>query len=417
MIVKENIIANINEPKELEKLFRLDSSSFRREFNLIYPELTNNQLADFWNERLNYENRTDIPGISRVELIFVIIASLIAGLLANIPDIFQADETFFYTRNTGSIALIMITIYFAWVNNLSNRKIIAAASAFLASVVFINLLPVNDPSDTLILSCIHLPLFLWTVLGFTFAGNSLNDYQKRMDFLRYNGDLIVIVTIILISGIALTAMTQGLFSLIGLEIFDFYKPFVIIPGLAAAPIVGTYVIRKNPQLVSKVSPVIARIFSPLVLITLITYLIAIIVTGKDPYNDREFLLTFNILLIAVMAIIVFSVAETSRLKRNGAEIVILFLLSAATVIVNCIALSAIVFRISEWGITPNRLAVLGGNLLILTNLLLVTYKLLGTVLNKSEPEEVEKIVSKFLTGYCVWTIIVVFIFPLVFNFR
>lgn len=416
-MMKENIISNINDPKELEKLFRLDSSSFKREFNLIYPEQINNQLADFWNERLNYEKRTETSGSSRSELTFVIVASLIAGILANIPDIFHIDETFFYMRNIGFIALLMTTIYFAWAGNLSKRKIIIAASAFIASAVFINLLPAKELSDTLILSCIHLPLFLWCVLGFAFTGDRLNDYQKRMDFLRYNGDLIVISTIILISGMALTAITQGLFSLIGLEIFEFYKPFVIIPGLAAAPIVGTYVIRNTPQLVSKVSPVIARIFSPLVLIMLVIYLIALIITGKDPYNDREFLLTFNILLIGVMAIIIFSVAETSRLKRNRAEIVILFLLSVVTIIVNGIALSAILFRISEWGITPNRLAVLGGNVLILTNLLLVAYKLFRTVLNKSEPEEVEKIVSKFLTVYCGWTVIVVFIFPLVFGFR
>jgi hypothetical protein len=417
MTLKENIILKIHDPKELEKLFRQDSSSFRREFNLIYPELINNQLADFWNDRLNFESRSELTDSARGELIFVIIASLFAGIFANIPNIFHVDEKYFYMRNIGFIALLMITIYFAWVDNLSKRKIIVAASAFLTSAIFINLLPVNDTSDTLILSCIHLPLFLWTISGFVFAGDRLDDYQKRMDFLRYNGDLIVISTIILIAGVALTAITQGLFSLIGLQIIYFYKPFVIIPGLAAAPIVGTYVIRKIPHLVSRVSPLIARIFSPLVLITLITFLIAIIVTGKDPYNDREFLMIFNILLIAVMAIIVFSVAESTRLKRNRTEIMILFLLSSVTIIVNCIALSAILFRISEWGITPNRLAVLVGNILILTNLLLVTYKLFRTIIKKIELDEIEMIISKYLTIYCIWTVIVVFIFPLVFNFR
>jgi len=415
--MKENIISIINDPKELEKLYRLNTSAFRREFNLIYPELINNQLADFWNERLNYENSTEIPGSERGELKFVIIASLIAAILAKIPYIFSLDETFFYMRNTGFIVFPILTIYLAWKDNLSNRKMMIAASAFLISLVFINLLPVNDSSDTLKLSCIHLPLFLWTVLGFAFAGDRLKDYQKRLDFLRFNGDFIVLTTIMVIAGVALTAVTHGLFSLIGLQISEFYGKFVIIPGLAALPVVATYVIRKNPQLVSRVSPLIAKIFSPLVLITLITFLIAIIVTGKDPYSDREFLLIFNILLVAVMALIVFSVAETSRSNRNRAEILILFLLSAITVIVNCIALSAILFRISEWGITPNRLAVLGGNILILTNLLLVTYKLFRIMLNKSELEEVEKIISKFLTVYCLWTVIVVFIFPLVFNFR
>lgn len=415
--MKEIIKSKIQNPKELEKLFRLDPLSFRRDFNLIYPEVSNNQLAEFWNERLNFDNRSDISGSSKSELIFVIIASIISGVLANVPGIFQIDETSFYSRNMGFIAFLMTSVYFAWLGNLSIRKIFFVAAAFLISAIFINLFPVNDSSRTLILSCIHLPLFLWTILGFAFTGDRLFDFQKRMDFLRYNGDLIVISTIILSAGVALAAITQGLFSLIGLQIFDYYKPFVILPGLSAAPVVGTYVIRNNPQLVSRVSPVIARIFSPLVLLTLVIFLIAIIVTGKDPYNDREFLLTFNILLIVVMTIIVFSVAETSRLKRNRTEIVVLFLLSAVTVIVNCTALSAILFRINEWGITPNRLAVLGGNILILLNLLLVSYKLLQTIFNKCGTDDVEIVISKFLTVYYIWTVIVVFIFPLIFSFK
>ena len=262
-----------------------------------------------------------------------------------------------------------------------------------------------------------MPLFLWSVLGFAFTGNRLNNYKDRIEYIRYNGDLIVITAIILIAGVILSGLTVGLFSLIGLQIVEFYREYIGIFGLSAAPIIGTYAVQKNPQLVNKVSPVIAKIFSPLVLITLIVYIITIIATCKDPYNDRQFLLTFNGLLIVVMAIIVFSLAETSRSKRNRTEITVLFLLTALTIIVNGIALSAIVFRISEWGITPNRLAVLGGNILILTNLLLVSYKLLMTLLNKSELENVEKLISIFLPVYGLWTVIVVFVFPFMFSFR
>ena len=68
-----------------------------------------------------------------------------------------------------------------------------------------------------------------------------------------------------------------------------------------------------------------------------------------------------------MAIILFSIAETARSAKSKLTFNMLFLLSVLTIIVNSIALSAILFRISEWGISPNRLAVLGGNILILIN--------------------------------------------------
>lgn len=412
--MKEEIKANINNPKELEKLYRKNNTIFRREFNSLYPEINENKLADFWNERLNYES-PDISRDSKSELLFVIFASLIAGLIAKIPELFPVDAEFFYTRNISFIMFPLLIIYFARKNKISFKKSIIAAVSVLFSLVFINLMPDNK-SDILILSCIHLPLFLWSVLGLAYAGEKLNSFEKRLDYLRYNGDLIVITTIILISGIILTGITIGLFSLIDLKVEGFYKNYVAICGLAASPIVGTYVVQRNPQLVNRVSPLIAKMFCPLILITLVIYLIAIIVTGKDPYNDREFLLLFNVLLILVMAIIIFSAAESSRSAVNKPEVIILFLLSVVTIIVNLIAFSAITFRISEWGITPNRLAVLGGNILILINLFLVTIKLFRIIRNKSDLSEVEKTISAFLPVYCLWAMVVTFIFPFIFGF-
>ena len=52
---------------------------------------------------------------------------------------------------------------------------------------------------------------------------------------------------------------------------------------------------------------------------------------------------------------------------------ILFILSIITVIIDLIALSAIFYRLGTFGITPNRLAVLGSNILILGNLAIVNH--------------------------------------------
>jgi NADH:ubiquinone oxidoreductase subunit K len=224
-------------------------------------------------------------------------------------------------------------------------------------------------------------------------------------------------TLIVIAGAILTGVTIGLFSLIELKIEKFYFDYIVKFALPAAPILGTYLTQTNPQLVGKVSPVIARIFSPLVLVMLVIYLVAIIYSGKDPYNDRDFLIIFNALLVGVMAIIFFSIAGTSRSTQNITETWILFLLSVVTIIVNGIALSAILFRISEWGITPNRAAVLGSNVLILINLLIIAVQLERVIVKKAKITEVGKIISFFLPVYSVWAAIVTFIFPLIFGFK
>lgn len=414
--MKDAIISNIDNPRQLEKMYRENKATFKKAFNLVYPNIQEKAVAQIWNERLNYDDEVISWG-TNVELIFVIIASFIAGLIAKIPDFTTIRADDFYQRDLAFVVFPLLIAYFAWKQNMKKHKLLLVIAILLVSVVYINLLPNNSKSDTLLLSCIHLPIFLWAVLGYTFVGDQLKNDQKRLDFLRYNGDLVVMTAIILIAGGILTGITLGLFRLIDVDIERFYFKYVVVWGLAASPIVGTFLVRTNPQLVNKVSPIIAKVFTPLVLITLIVYLFAVIRTGKDPYNDREFLLIFNLLLIGVMAIVLFSIAETSKNANGKMGIILLLVLSIVTIIVNGIALSAILFRISEWGITPNRLAVLGGNLLILINLFLVAYRLFKTTKDRTEIENVEKSITTFLPIYSAWTVVVTFVFPLIFHFK
>jgi hypothetical protein len=413
----ENEIRNhLSNPIELEALYRNNKVRFKRSFDAVYTEFKGNPIADCWNERLHYES-PELNWGSRNELLYVIVASLVAGLIAKIPSFFNINEDYFYPRNIGFIVFPMLTVFFAWKNKLSVAKTAFITGATLLGLIFINSLPNVKQSDTLILSCIHLGLFLWSILGISFIGQQTKDKLQRLAFLKYNGDLVVMTTLILIAGGIMSAVTVGLFGLIGLKIEDIYFQYVGVFGLSAAPMVGTYLVQTNPQLVGKVSPVIAKIFSPLVLVMLVVYLIAIVYAGKNPYNDRDFLLIFNALLIGVLAIIFFSIIETAKATKNVMAIWILFLLATVTIIVNGVALSAIVFRIAEMGVTPNRAAVLGSNVLILINLLGVTTKLFKVLAKKAEIDEVGKTIASYLPIYFIWTIIVTFVFPLIFGFK
>jgi uncharacterized membrane protein len=123
------------------------------------------------------------------------------------------------------------------------------------------------------------------------------------------------------------------------------------------------------------------------------------------------------MLLGVMAIIVFSVSEASgSIKRKFSELV-LFILSLVTLIINLIALSAIFYRLGEFGLTPNRLAVLGSNIMIFVNLILITIDLFKINYKKAEPEKVELTISKYLPVYVIWVLIVVFGFPLFFGMK
>ena len=54
---------------------------------------------------------------------------------------------------------------------------------------------------------------------------------------------------------------------------------------------------------------------------------------------------------------------------------------------------------------------------MLINLLLITYRLIKTIKDEHEKEKIEKCIATFLPIYVAWTMLVIFAFPLLFNFK
>lgn len=414
--MRNEILNHLDDAEVLEQMYHTDKALFSDAFQGVYPIIRTQPIARFWYERLRYKQQSGWRDTARFWFTTLIIA-VIAGCIAKLPALFSLDEELFYSKNTGFVLFPALAAYFSWKHRLSIGNVLLLALTMLLLAVFINSLPDHRNSDSIALSCMHLMAVLWSLTGFAFIKGDYKDHGKRLDYLKYNGDLIVITGLILMGGAILSGMTIGLFELIGLKIAEFYFQNIVIFLLPAAPILGTYLIDTNPDLVGRVSPVIARIFSPLVLIMLSVYLVVMVYSGKDPYSDREFLVIFNVLLGAVMAIIFFSISGSSQTTKGQAEIWVLFLLSLVTVTINIIALSAIVFRISEWGLTPNRTAVLGGNLLALINLVFVTIRLYQSTQQKEKIVLVGKAIAAYLPVYWLWAIIVTFTFPFLFSYQ
>ncbi|HUX95734.1 MAG TPA: hypothetical protein VMV47_08375 [Bacteroidales bacterium] len=408
----------IGNPEMLEKLYRDDRKAFKAAFDKIYPEIENTETVKFWKARLEYDNTPEIlKTFSLSEIVTVIAVCLITAFMIKIPFLFQmSDSEIFYQRNAAIIIFFGLTLYTIWINrNPEHKRIIMTILAFLVPAAYINILPSGEQGDSVILAYIHLPLLMWFIYGIVFTGYDFRNLNKRIDFIRFNGDLAIFYALIAIAGGLLSVITIGLFDSIGLNIEKFYAENIIVTGAVAAPVIAAFLIEKFPNLVSKTAPLIATIFSPLVLITLIVFLITIVATGKDPYNDRDFLFIFNIMLLGVMGIIIFSVSETSVIKNQKFNAIVLFVLSIITIIIDLIALSAIFYRLGEYGLTPNRLSVLVSNLLVLINLILIMAGLFRINFKGKEFKVVEMTISKFLPVYMIWIIIVFFGFPLIFG--
>ena len=413
----ENLIKdNVGQPAYLENLYRSNPTEFANAFHVVYPEIQTELTAQIWHERLRNTPNEITWGTSK-DWIFVAISALIVAFLMQMPDLFSLSHDFYFPRNMAFIAMPGLAAFFAFKQGLSLKSILPPLGILLFSVVFINLLPVGPMSDTLMLSCIHLPILIWLLVGYVYSGAQLSLAEKRIDFLRFHGDLLVMSVVILLAGGLFTALTINLFGLIGIKIEDFYFRYLVLSALPAVPLLATLLVQQNPTLVSKISPVIARIFTPLVSLMLIIFLLTFIYSGKDPYNDREFLLIFNGILIGVMALLLFSVSESTKDAASHFQRLSLIILAFLAIINNGIALSAIAFRLFELGITPNRFAVLGSNVLVLVNLVFVTRELLGLWKGVKGLKDVEASMTRFLPFYALWAAIVSFVFPLIFSFQ
>jgi len=419
--MKNKIKDNIDNSEQLEKLYRVDKKGFVKAFFEIYPEIAEYKISDFWKTRLEFDNiKEDSVKTRKTDILFLIITCAITGFLIKIPQFFDVNlkDFFFYEKNAGLIVLLGLTSYsFLTKDLIKTKQLLITFSVFIISALYINFLPSNKDSQSINLAYIHLPLMLWCLYGLIFTEFDTNNKTKRIDYLKYNGDLAILVAIILIAGGILTGVTLGLFSAIDLTIERFYTDYIVIWGLVSAPIVATYVISKYPFVANKIAPIIANIFSPLVLITLIVYLISILITGKDPYNDRDFLVVFNLMLLGVMGIVVFSISESSVNKKQRFNEMTLFTLSIITLIIDLVALSAILYRLGEYGFTPNRAAVLGSNLLIFGNLVLIMLDLYRVNFKDKEIKRVELTIANYLPIYAFWTILVVFGFPIIFGLK
>ena len=409
--MKNEILKNIENPKELELLFRKNKSSFTENFNLLFEEIKQFPAAQIWNERLNFIEEKN--WFNKKEFITILFFILIAGFLAKIPDFTGIDQEIFYSRNIGLIIFPFLTFYYFIKQNLPIQKLWFPLSAFIVLSIFMNTLPPDVNNDSFVLANLHFPIFLWTVWGYTYVGVPFENYIRKIGFLKLNGDFLVMSVILGLSGLLFTGITAGLFSLLDIDIEYFITHYLIFWGLPAIPLLAAYFVENIPQIVQKISPVIARIFTPLVFLTLLIFLGAIVFSGKNPYLDRDFLLLFNVVLIAVLALIIFSLGEISTTPKNKSGHIILFALSFLTIVENAIALSAITFRLAEYGLTPNRIAVLGANILIIINLILVAFKLLRVIKGKLNTEDIEKSIASYLPVYSIWTLLVMLLFPLV----
>jgi hypothetical protein len=158
---------------------------------------------------------------ARKDMLVAFSLALAAAALIKAPALFgvtvEADPGF-YARNLSLFVLPLLAGYFAWKRGLDRTACAVLAAAFGAAVVAANAYPLARWGSTEVLVALHLPIGLWLLVGFAYAGPRWRDVSGRMDFIRFSGELFIYYVLIALGGGVLTGFMAMIFSAAGIDI-------------------------------------------------------------------------------------------------------------------------------------------------------------------------------------------------------
>jgi hypothetical protein len=274
----------------------------------------------------------------------------------------------------------------------------------------------RDPGNTETLTALHLPIALWIAVGVAYAAGRWREVAGRMDFIRFSGELFIYYVLIALGGGVLTGFTAGIFEAIGIDIEPFFASWILPSGAMGGVLVASWLVETKQSVIENMAPVLARLFTPLFAIVLVVYLSIVLGTGRGFDVEREVLIVFDMLLVVVLGLLLYSISARDPRSPPGAFDVVQVVLVVSALVADVVALWAIAARITEFGFTPNRVAALGMNVILLVNLTWSAVLSIRFLRGRGAFADLERWQTDYLPVYAVWAVIVVIAFPPLFRF-
>ncbi|MGE5372179.1 MAG: permease prefix domain 1-containing protein [Solirubrobacterales bacterium] len=390
--------------------------------NAISQEYSKVNAENLWKHLL-FDAVDPVTGTeNRRNIGLVILFSLLAGTLAQIPKLFgismdNPGTDFIYFRNLSLFILPLVALFFAIKHKLPRKMTAAILLVFGLTAVVINLYPSVSPHNTGALTGFHLPLFLWLLTGVAYLGAEWQVSRRRMDFIRFTGEAFIYGVLVFAGVMVLLGFTNAIFSAIQIDLSHLMEEYLVIYGGCTAVMITMYLVEAKKSIVENFAPILAKIFSPLFLIVMAVFLAVMVITGKSPFLERDFLIAFDFMLVLVLGLVLYVISARGTHDQANLFDYMNVALIVLALVIDGVALSAILFRLSAFGVSPNRIAALGENLVLLVNLGGLAWLYVRYLTQKIEFEHVEIWQTAYLNVYAVWMAIVAFGFPIIFGFR
>jgi len=421
---KDFIQNNLLEHDQLEQAYHTAPDEFKAQLDDALNNNPDSETLKAWQARLSYQAPEKKRKVSLTQLLLLCLA---VGLLVKMHALPFIVDDWFIPRYVPVIVISGLILYFLLAADTVHSAVMIAAVVLICCLIYVAFLPgtyitwsyseTASDSQSIIMALVHFPLFALSLLGISFVGENWRSTDHRLAFVGYLGELLIYTLLILFGGIVLTVLPIALFSSIGFYIEQWYTAYVVVIGLAAAPIVGTYLYDSIRDRESTFAPLLSNVFAPLFLITVVGYLIATVASGKSPFTDRDFLITLNGLLLVTLAITVFSISGKKDAGLTRITDLVNIALLVGTLALNAAALAAILYRWADEGTTANRVVVTGANIIIFLHMIVLLWAYIKQARSSGSLENLKHAVARYLPVYSAWSFIVLTVLPLVFKYQ
>jgi hypothetical protein len=360
---------------------------------------------------------------ARAETLVVLGLAVAAALAIKVPALFglrlspNEEVPSFYVRNASLFVFPLLTAYFVWKRGLGVVSGLWLALPFAAGAVFANAFPFRSGGNTELLTALHLPIALWLVVGFAYVRSRWFADDGRMNFVRFSGELVIYYVLIALGGGVLTGFTVMMFKAIEMNAEWFVAGWLVPCGAMGAVIIGAWLVEAKQSVIENMAPVLTRLFTPLFTILLLVFLVTMAWTGSPVNVKREVLIGFDLLLVVVVGLVLYAASARDPEAPPDFFDGLQLLLVVSALVVDGVALTTIAARISEFGFTPNRVAALGENLILLVGLAGSAWFYARFLRHRGSFAALERWQIAYLPVYCVWAALVVVLFPPVFGYR
>ncbi|MCP2249660.1 permease prefix domain 1-containing protein [Lentzea aerocolonigenes] len=356
---------------------------------------------------------------SRRDLLVMVLCALGAAVSIKVPELFGQRferDGGFYAPNLALFALPWLAGFLAWRRKTAPPVIAALVGLFALGAVGANVYQLGDESQSLVLTTIHLVIALWFVVGVAYVSDDLRSSRRRMDFVRFTGEWFVYYVLIALGGGVLTGLTFGTFEAIGISPQNFVARWLVPCGAMAAVVVAGWLVEAKQSVVENIAPVLTRLFTPLFTVALLAFLVAFGFSGSGIDVEREALILFDVLLAVVLALLLYSISARDPLAPAGLFDKLQLALVISALAIDVLVLLEITGRITEFGTTPNKAAALGENVLLLANLAVSAWLLVGLARGRTPFATLERWQTAYLPVVAGWAWTVVLVFPPLFGY-